>query len=190
MWQFCAILFAAWFHYCIAYDTVILSTLNLKKMTVEDLAVSSKVLAIGIKDFSLPNFGIYAQAYRAENSDAPFASVMQIFPYQKALPMENPLMVTSNNGDVHKSAVGVDYITFDSFEDLHDLLASNENFKGYQTVVISSQDAFEKELIRRKRVSSDVSFDDVLSSDEVPKANSRQRLSAADRVIFSLSQQF
>lgn len=63
-------------------------------MSVEDLAASSKVLAIGVKDFSLPNFGVYAQAYSAENSDAPFASVMKIFPYRKALPIENPLMVS------------------------------------------------------------------------------------------------
>lgn len=62
-------------------------------MTVEDLAASSKVLAIGIKDFSLPNFGIYTQAYSAENSVVPFSSLMRIFPYQKALPMEGPLMV-------------------------------------------------------------------------------------------------
>lgn len=62
-------------------------------MTVEDLALSSKVLAIGIKDFSLPKFGIYAQAYSAENSNSPFTSLMRILPYQKALPVENPLMV-------------------------------------------------------------------------------------------------
>ncbi|KAL3982765.1 Vacuolar ATP synthase subunit S1 (ATP6S1) family protein [Acanthocheilonema viteae] len=181
MWKLCATLFVAWFHYCIAYDTIILSTLNPKKMTIEDLTVSSKVLAIGIKDFLLPNFGIYAQAYSAENSDAPFASVMRIFPYQKTLSVDGPLMVTSNAGNDHKSAVGVDYTTFDSFKDLHDFLASNENFKDYQTIIISSPNTFKKELVRRKRVSSNVSFDDEPSSDEVPKASSRKRLSAANR---------
>ncbi|VBB28572.1 unnamed protein product [Acanthocheilonema viteae] len=152
-----------------------------RKMTIEDLTVSSKVLAIGIKDFLLPNFGIYAQAYSAENSDAPFASVMRIFPYQKTLSVDGPLMVTSNAGNDHKSAVGVDYTTFDSFKDLHDFLASNENFKDYQTIIISSPNTFKKELVRRKRVSSNVSFDDEPSSDEVPKASSRKRLSAANR---------
>uniref|UniRef100_A0A0R3RYP4 Ac45-VOA1_TM domain-containing protein n=1 Tax=Elaeophora elaphi TaxID=1147741 RepID=A0A0R3RYP4_9BILA len=166
MWLLCATLFMAWFHYCIAYDTVILSTLNLKKMTVEELTVSSKVLAIGIKDFSLPNFGIFAQAYSAENSDAPFAS--------------NIFQVNSNNGNAHKSAIDVDYITFESFEGLRDLLASDKNFKSYQTVIISSQDAFEEELVRRKRLSSNVSFDDEPPSDGVPKTSSRQQLSAMD----------
>ncbi|KAM3725907.1 V-type proton ATPase subunit [Dirofilaria immitis] len=184
MWQLCATLFATWFHYCIAYDTIILSTLRLKKMTMEDLTMSSKILAIGVKDFSLPNFGVYAQVYSAQNSGGPFASVMRIFPYRKALPMENPLMVTSNSAE--KSDVNVVYNTFDTLEDLHNILSTAENFKGYETVIISSQDAFQKELIRRKRVSSHLTFDEE-PSDEVSEtrrqkqAGNRQRLSAIDR---------
>ncbi|EJW84616.1 hypothetical protein WUBG_04474 [Wuchereria bancrofti] len=153
-------------------------------MAVEDLAASSKILAIGVKDFSLPNFGVYAQAYTGENSDSPFSSLMRIFPYQKALSMVNPLMVTSNDGDAYRSTTGVDYTQ----KDLHSLLTSDRNFEGYGTVIISSQDAFEKELVRRKRVSSNVSFDDEPSSHAVSRMGSRQRLSASDRhVIFSLS---
>uniref|UniRef100_A0A2K6W3F0 V-type proton ATPase subunit S1/VOA1 transmembrane domain-containing protein n=1 Tax=Onchocerca volvulus TaxID=6282 RepID=A0A2K6W3F0_ONCVO len=189
--------FVAWFDYCIAYDTVIFSTLKLKKMAVEDLVASSKVLAIGIKDFSLPNFGVYAQAYSVENSDGPFASIMPIFPYRKALPMENPLLMASNNADRSaqktdenkkqmEKKTDVNYITFDTFEDLRDILSTTENFKDYQTVIISSRDAFEEELIRRKRVSSDPIFDEE-PSDEASEtrgqkqAGSRQRLAAADR---------
>lgn len=55
-------------------------------------------------------------------------------------------MTSNDNAD--RSGIGIDYITFDTFADLHDLLASDENFKGYQTVIISSQDAFEEELVR------------------------------------------
>uniref|UniRef100_A0A7I4KPX4 V-type proton ATPase subunit S1/VOA1 transmembrane domain-containing protein n=1 Tax=Brugia malayi TaxID=6279 RepID=A0A7I4KPX4_BRUMA len=172
MWQLCTTLFAVWFQYCTAYDIVIFSTLNLKKMAVEDLAASSKILAIGVKDFSLPNFGLYAQAYSGENSDSPFSSLMRIFPYQKALSM-----VTSNDGDIHRSSTGVDYTQ----KDLHDFLTSDRNFEGYETVIISSQDAFENELVRRKRVSSNVSFDDEPSSHAVSEMDNRQRLSASDR---------
>ncbi|EJD75174.1 hypothetical protein LOAG_17634 [Loa loa] len=174
MWQLSMTLFAAWFHYCITYDTVILSTLKLKKMTVEDLVASSKVLAVGVKNFSLPKFGIYSQAYSAGNSDSPFASLMRIFPNQKALPMENPLVVISSDDDANRSTTDIVYTR----KDLHDLLASDENFKGYQTVIISSEDAFEEGLVRRKRVSSNVNFDDEPSS-HVSKAT--QRSSASDR---------
>ncbi|VDK81220.1 unnamed protein product [Litomosoides sigmodontis] len=151
------------------------------KTTIDDLVASSKVLAIAIKDFSLPKFGIYAQAYGAENSVVPFSSVLRIFPYQKAIPMENQLMVTSDDDNARKPTVAVDYITFDSLNGLHDLVLSNEKFKGYQTVIISSQDAFKKELIRHKRVSSDVNFDDEPSLDEVSKTTGRQQLSLGDR---------
>ncbi|OZC10986.1 hypothetical protein X798_01812 [Onchocerca flexuosa] len=197
MWQLCAIVFVAWFDYCIAYDTVIFSTLKLKKMAVEDLAAFSKVLAIGIKDFSLPNFGVYAQAYNVENSDGPFASIMPIFPYRKALPMENPFLVASSNADrsVQKTdenkkqmrkKTDVNYISFDTFEDLRDILSTAENFKDYEMVIISSREAFEKELIRRKRVFSDHIFDEEPSDKasetrRQKQAGSGQRLSAADR---------
>uniref|UniRef100_A0A915PTZ5 V-type proton ATPase subunit S1/VOA1 transmembrane domain-containing protein n=1 Tax=Setaria digitata TaxID=48799 RepID=A0A915PTZ5_9BILA len=186
MWQpSCLAFLIAWFHYCIAFDAILFSTSQLKRKTVEDLITSSKVLAIGVRDFTLPGFSVYAQAYSAQNSDGPFAFMMRMFPYRKAFPMENPLMVTNADSN-HKSASGVDYVRFDTLRDLHKILANDGNFKGYQTIIISSQDAFEEEMTRRKRVSSDVTFDEEPSSNGVPELRkqkqtaSRQRLSGAD----------
>ncbi|MCP9265838.1 hypothetical protein DINM_021234 [Dirofilaria immitis] len=141
LWGFEFFSFSDYFVSGYRENLVVLSELDVKKMTMEDLTVSSKILAIGVKDFSLPNFGVYAQVYSAQNSGGPFASV------------------TSNSAE--KSDVNVVYNTFDTLEDLHNILSTAENFKGYET-------------IRRKRVSSHLTFDEE-PSDEVSKPGGKNK---------------
>ncbi|VDK36088.1 unnamed protein product, partial [Gongylonema pulchrum] len=148
---------------CAAYDAIIFSSLPLNKVTVHQLAsvTSPRLLALGVQEFSLPKFLVFAQAYSEQPLKGPFTSLMRLFGHVKALPMEEPLKITQDSDKLDKtSAKGIVYRQVESLEELLNLFAQQNDLASYQTVVVSSPDAFESELTRRKRVSSDVTFDD------------------------------
>ncbi|VDN04036.1 unnamed protein product [Thelazia callipaeda] len=146
------------------------------------MAASLKTLTIGINDFTLPKFNSYVvRAYDADNSAGPFASVIRIFPHSKILSVDNPLVISS--GDHTQKRVR--NIKVDTFGDLLNIFKKEEFFNDYEAVIISSSNAFEEKLIRNKRVSSDVTFDEEPGVDEViesrKQSGSQSHLSTLDR---------